>query len=371
MGNYKYLKDNIYYDELYDKFTIQECQYWGKCKEEYEQKIKKELDPKKKLKHHAGKLATELGLYFIKGERYANKFETIHKWMDLDKAKDEKLENAVEPRGIRCLQCSSPEMTCTSRNFMNDSGGKEEVLFMLECDKCNKRRAYWENEKEWERKPTLCPKCHAEMQSSRTRKGEIITTIYSCSQCGNKDTDTFDLGVKEEPIDPNFEMNRKKYCLSQKEGTEYISQKEGMKSVKHLVDGWEEKKKNKALYDAVAKIKKLTIFELQGILDPILEKAGYVKLELEKPELQKDVVLGFSVQDSKSGRSEWDSIHELQKLFKKSLEETNWRLMSDGVNYRLGFLTGRLRGIEGEENLLKLMEKSMSLNTLDKIGKKE
>ncbi|MFA5871425.1 MAG: hypothetical protein WC858_01770 [Parcubacteria group bacterium] len=359
MSDDRYLRDHIYYDELYDKFTIQECQYWGKCKEEYEQKIKTELDPKKKLKHHAGKLATELGLYVIKGERYANKSETIRKWMDRDKAKDEKLENAVEPRGIRCLQCSSPDMICPSRNFMNDPGGKEEVLFMFRCDKCDKRRAYWENGKEWEHKPSLCSKCNAEMQHSSSRKGEIITTVYSCSQCGNKEKDTFDLSVKEEPIDPNFEMNRKKYCLSNKEGSEYISQKEGMESMKHLVDGWEDKKKNKALYDAIAKIKKLTIFELQGLLNPILEKAGYVKLELEKPELQKDVVLGFSVQDSKSGRSEWDSVHELQKLFKKALEGTNWRLMSDGVRYRLGFLQGRLKGVEGEENLRRLIEKNV------------
>lgn len=30
--------------------------------------------------------------------------------------------------------------------------------------------------------------------------------------------------------------------------------------------------------------------------------------------------------------------------------------MSDGVAYRLGFLQGRLRGVEGEENLRKLLE---------------
>jgi hypothetical protein len=117
-----------------------------------------------------------------------------------------------------------------------------------------------------------------------------------------------------------------------------------------------ERKQNKSLYDAIAKIKKLTIFELQKLLDPILEKAGYVKLEFEKPEMQKDVILGFGLQDSKPGRSEWDSVHELQKLLKKALEGTNWRLMSDGVRYRLGFLTGRLRGVEGEENLKKLVK---------------
>lgn len=197
------------------------------------------------------------------------------------------------------------------------------------------------------------------MQYTSSRKGEVITTIYSCPKCGNKETDVFDMTVKEKPIDPNFEMNRKKYCLSDKEGLEYISQKEGMKEIERMMDDVKERKQNKALYDAIAKIKKLTIFELQKLLDPILEKAGYVKLEFEKPDLQKDVMLGFGLQDSKSGRSEWDSVHELQKLFKKALEGTNWRLMSDGVRYRLGFLQGRLKGVEAEEDLRKLVENDL------------
>jgi hypothetical protein len=33
--------------------------------------------------------------------------------------------------------------------------------------------------------------------------------------------------------------------------------------------------------------------------------------------------------------------------------------MSDGVNYRLGFLQGRLRGVEGEEKLRELVERSI------------
>lgn len=68
------------------------------------------------------------------------------------------------------------------------------------------------------------------------------------------------------------------------------------------------------------------------------------------------MILGFSLQDAKSGRGEYESHHELQKLLKDALSPTNWRLMSDGVSYRLGFLQGRLRGIEGEEKLKELLE---------------
>jgi hypothetical protein len=41
----------------------------------------------------------------------------------------------------------------------------------------------------------------------------------------------------------------------------------------------------------------------------------------------------------------------LKKLIKGVLEDTNWRLMSDGVQYRLGILTGRLKAYEREEDL--------------------
>jgi hypothetical protein len=68
------------------------------------------------------------------------------------------------------------------------------------------------------------------------------------------------------------------------------------------------------------------------------------------------VILGFGVQDTKSGRNDRESIYDLQKLLKSALKLTNWRLMSDGVNYHLGYIQGRLRGIEGEEKLRKLIE---------------
>jgi len=44
----------------------------------------------------------------------------------------------------------------------------------------------------------------------------------------------------------------------------------------------------------------------------------------------------------------------LQKLIKSTLEKTNWRLMSEGVYYKLGILSGRLRGYENDEDLLNL-----------------
>lgn len=336
--------------------TIDDCECWdGEVCDAYKKSGEK-FDPEKpKRTLHSG-LVADLVLYFKKGEHYANKEETIQRWMDEARLKDEKVANAIKPEGTRCLGCSRLLVNCISRDLMTDSNGRDGVLFMFECDYCHKRRAFWENGTGWEPKPVLCEKCGSEMSFSSIRKENVIETVYSCSSCHSQKVDNFDLSTKEAAIDPDFEVKRKKYCLSEKEGGEYITGRIQRESICRLHDEIKEREENSDLYEAVAKIKKLTVVDLQFLLDPLLEKAGYTKLEFEKPVLEKDVILGFGLQDAKSGRGDYDSRHDLQRLLKEALSPTNWRPMSDGVTYRLGFLQGRLRGVEGEEVLRRFVE---------------
>lgn len=354
--SYQYLKDHTYYSELYDRMTIDDCECWDSEVYDAYKKSGKKFDPEKPKRVLHGGLVADLALYFKKGEHYANKEETIRKWMSEAQLKDEKVASAIEPKGVRCLGCSRLLTNCISRDLMTNSNNKDEVLFMFECDICHKRRAYWENGNEWKSRLDLCEKCKSETHSESIRKDNTVETTYSCSHCHHQRIDNFDLSVKEESIDHDFEVKRKKYCLSEKEGREYITGRTQRESISRLDDEIKEREKNSDLYEAVSKIKKLTIVELQTLLNPLIEKAGYAKLDFGKPDLRKDVVVEFSLQDAKSGRVEYDSVHNLQKLLKGALSPTNWRLMSDGVSYRLGFLQGRLRGIEGEESLRKLVE---------------
>jgi len=356
MNDYKHLKDRTYYEELYDRLTVDECKRWEAREKEEVKAAKKRVSKKEKLKNDLKvKVVLPTALYFIKGENYRKRSKTIDEWMVRDKARDEKVANAVEPEGIRCLNCSS-HMDCINHDLHTDIDDKKDrVLFFFECPDCHKRRAYWEGGQEWEPSPYPCPKCKTNRVTSRSSKGDIITTVYTCPKCGHKEKDTMDLSEKiEEKIDPNFEADRKKYCMTEKEGMEYI---DAVEKLKHAAELIKDRVQNKDTYNAIAKIKKLTIAELQNLLNPVIEKAGYIKFELGKPEVQRDVVVEFSLQDNKPGRSEYDSAHGLQKLIKNALEDTNWRLMSDGVNYRLGFLSGRLRGVEGEDRLRELVAK--------------
>lgn len=127
--------------------------------------------------------------------------------------------------------------------------------------------------------------------------------------------------------------------------------------LKRLVDSWKEEEKNKELYNRLAKIKKLNIAELKKLLTEIVKKEEYINIEFSDPELEKSIIINFTIQDNKTGRGEYDSRIQLQRILRKALEKTNWRLMSEGVSCRLGILSGRLRGYENEEDLLKLVDK--------------
>lgn len=65
---------------------------------------------------------------------------------------------------------------------------------------------------------------------------------------------------------------------------------------------------------------------------------------------------------SQEKRPEYDSRKTLEKILEKALEDTNWSQMSEGVSYRLGFLSGRIRGYETEEDLQELTKSRMKKN---------
>lgn len=67
------------------------------------------------------------------------------------------------------------------------------------------------------------------------------------------------------------------------------------------------------------------------------------------------VAVPFTTQDEKTEREEYDSRKQLKKLIDKTLEKTNWRPMRDDIRYGVGYLSGRLRCYETEDDLVKLM----------------
>ena len=99
------------------------------------------------------------------------------------------------------------------------------------------------------------------------------------------------------------------------------------------------------------KIKELTVHQVETLLKKETLKEGYAKLSFGEPRMGRDVDIDFKIHD-KTDRTEYDSKKKLKKLLTKTLEWTNWKLMSDGINYRLGILTGRLKTLEKEQDFM-------------------
>jgi len=353
----KYLRDRQEYIDRYDRLTIWRCRNM--------EKTYLSVPPKETLECNGEKVPPEtlrilmgsfidIALYYMAGNAYKEKEETITKWMDEDRRKDNLLENAEQPRLIRCKTCLT-SMDCSSRNLWGDKDDR--VMFFFECPKgCLPHRLVYENGEEYKREPDLCEKCNSEIERKSERQGNIITTTKMCASCGTTETDELNLDREPEPEDPNYEKDKARFCMTDKQGYEFIDGERNREALSKILERDKEKEQHKELYDKVAQLKKLTIPQLKQHVAEALKDEVYSNLIFEQPRMEVIVSVGFTLEDPTT-QHEHDSRMKLQKLFKKSLEKTNWRLMSDGINYRLGVLSGRLRIYEKEEDLVKLIEK--------------
>lgn len=356
-----HLKNKQHYIDLYDRGTV------GQCRSIFSRKIdvdsvrekakEKKLDEAEAIRIIG--VAEKLHIYFLTGDRYMKKEETIRKWMERDEAHDKFEEQATAPEEITCLTCGRLMFVSSQHMDIGYDGKPDRMLFFYDCPLEHiPRRAFYDNGDEFRREKPTCPKCQSELTETDKHTKKKLVTIKHCSKCGYEDKYELELGKKEkepEP-DPDYEKDRVKFCLSEKEGQDFIQAKIQMESAAKFMDEWNEKQKNKEVYDKVANLKKLKILELEELLAPILEKAGYIKLQFKNPEVTRDVVVPFTVYEQRPDREGRASTYELEKLLRKTLKDTNWRLMTDGTSYRLGMLEGRLHGYEREEDLLRLVK---------------
>ncbi|HSX25097.1 MAG TPA: hypothetical protein VLG69_03980 [Candidatus Andersenbacteria bacterium] len=350
LKDYKYLKPDQHYIDLYDSHTIDYCR---SLKQGFVNKTKKVLP---KMNKGWSESLADVAIYFYSGDRAIKKEETISKWMRGDRERDQKLELTEPPPNIFCRMCGEA-MTCESKGLHDAYTFPLQVIFLFRCASCKKGRAIFENGKEWEREKKPCPKCHALLEEKGSNKGRTFTTLYTCLNCPYTEKDEFTLSapIKEKP-DPYFERDRAKFCFSNQQTSDYLEQKITLESLSKSFDELKERDKHKDVYDAAAKLQKLTLDQLEKTLIAVMAKNEYVKLELGAPEVDQYVIIPFTVRDAKPNREARSSELDLQRLLRKTLEPTSWRLMNEGVSYRLGILSGKLKGYEREEDLVRLVE---------------
>lgn len=362
----KYLKDRKYYENLYDRYTVEECRSLEKRFTPDEEDLKKEIkdangnEITREEKLGQFNRMQLVALYFLKGEKYVNREKTINEWMDRDKKRDEYFESAKPPALVRCVECITPmEVELKSLDLGLET--PDRILFIFRCPSCRKGKGIYDNGEEYKHEDP-CPRCNTNMIKTHERKEHTIKTTYSCPFCKHEYFDSYTLTVetekKQNPDDEKqLAADKLRFCMSETEGQKYEDEKVRLESLKDVVDKIKEREENKDLYDKVNKIQKITIGEAKKMLGEEFVKNNFIDFNFEKPEIGRHVFVSFSTVDDKKGREEYDSKQELKRIIKNVLENTNWRLSSDGIQYRIGFLSGRLRVYETEKELIDLYKK--------------
>ncbi len=366
----QYLKSEQHYIDRYDLHTIEECLDTVKMFQDIYQKSLvseelKDLSQEEKLKD--ANIMLHRTLFVIKGKRYEKRQETIQKWIDEDKLKQDKQDYTPIPKGIVCPLCSGSMAFNSSKHLdYTDDNSVMRMMFLFKCSKCKKQQWIYDDGEIRVSKPDLCPKCKKELDVSGSRKGKVITTLYKCRNCDYSKKDILDLTKsdeehkkwqeeqkkKEEEGKKLLETYRQEFCLSEKDGIEHVETLEALE-VGHEVYEEEKQKYDDNAYQVAVNLKRLKVLDLEKLLTEQLEKETFVKFTLDKPDMGRFVTIPFTVLDANSTRQQNISQDTLKKLIKTTLEDTNWRL-SDGIYYRLGYLSGTLKAYEQEEDLLEL-----------------
>jgi DNA-directed RNA polymerase subunit RPC12/RpoP len=366
-----YLNNEQHYIDRYDIHTIEECLDTLKMFQDIYQKSRESEDLKHLTQEDILKdtnLMLHRTFFVIKGKRYEKKRETIQKWMEEDKLKQDKQDYTPTPEGIFCPLCNGSMYFNSSKHldYTYDSPVMR-MMFLFKCSKCDKQQWVYDDGEIRVSDPDLCPKCNQELNVTGSRKGKVITTLYKCQNCDYSKKDILDLVKSDEEHKKWQEEQKKKeekdkellakyraeFCLSDEEGAKYIETLEALE-VGHEVYEEERQKYDDKAYQVAVNLKRLTVLEIEKLLSEKLEKEKYVKFTLDKPDMGRFVTIPFSVLDANSTRNPNISESTLKKLLKDTLEDTNWRLMSDGIHYRLGYLSGTLKAYEQEEDLLEL-----------------
>jgi len=368
---YTHLKERQYYEDLYDRMTVDDARrhmvYYDDFYSEFEKKL-----PKGEKVDKPGN-AFLLNVFYMETvgneliRRYEKRESTISECIARDETKDDQIASARLTEEPYCHHCGNQGLRIIDKSLMHrgekyDIDDPEEVLIMLKSPHCEKNSAFWEDGTAWKVKSRLCPKCNSEVTHKTTKTKKAITITYICTKCKHNFKDKMDLSDKKEKPDPDFDKDRAHFCLEDKEFRDRLfKMREDFRGMAELGKKFKEREDNKHIYDAVKEMKKPKIAELVPLLSPVLEKAGYIEFHLDKPEMGRDVYVGFSCLDNKSDRDDYDSRKTLKKLVDSALSDTNWRLMSNGISYRLGYLNGRVKAYEGEEALKDLVIKSGKL----------
>lgn len=338
----KNLKSDEEYVERYNRITISVLK-------RHEASIEKA----KKLLPFAMDEPPNLGYLKIKYEFQKDKANCIEGWKSEDIALDQLIAAHIPTFPVSCHSCDQ-EMQLNTY-YLKENNTK--VIYVYSCvNKHFPMRMFYQNGKEHFITPSKCPKCNGELLLGDKETKTSLTFTEECTTCNYTNSRTIKLN-KETKI---TQKDLLKYCKLTEEETKLAENFiRDLQSTEDFLRWWEENEKMKSEKEEfnVDNIQTMKITDLEKELSEVILANDYTKFQFGTPDLSKFLSVQFSLQDPTS-RNEKESINLLRRLIKSKTLQTNWRLMSDGITFRLGFLTGKLRAFEDEEDLIKLAKQA-------------
>jgi hypothetical protein len=236
-----YLREQRYYEDIYDRVTVDECRRLESTFALLRKEAKESEDTGTTLAEREAALdwLDYLRLYFVKGNRWTAKAEAVRRMMDKDRSRDAALLHARPPANITCSRCPKRmELVLTQLETSLDT---EPVVFYFRCNLCRITRAVFEGGAEYREPPQTCTQCRAAVTTTYEREGNKVATTDTCHSCGRVAISMLDLDEALTRVDDGFANDRERFCLSKEEGEEYQEEKANLANIRTMVKEWEER----------------------------------------------------------------------------------------------------------------------------------
>lgn len=357
----KYRKTDQEYIEDYDKQTVQilkglETELGDSiyCKNPFENLPAKDKVPGWDWDISTNKYNVMSHYYRTAVRRAQEKERTILQNKLVDEHKDQLIRETVAPRNIKCDQCGT-DMFHEGHIFKEDD---TLLLFVFSCPNKHapKKILYPDGVRKWIIPVSKCEKCGGKLASEKVETTNYIKFKDTCEDCGDESIMEFDLT----PDPPITDEERKKYCDIWKNSRTFEQDLEAITDFMKLHKESEKLKKEREELKVDA-VEQVNLPKLEDRLLKLSEELSYAKFKFDSHSTERFLSVSFSLQDP-TDRLEKESCKIITDAIKQSLFMTNWRLFSEGIDYRLGLLSGRLRAYEGEEGLMKIAREIFEKN---------
>jgi hypothetical protein len=334
MSPAKFRKSDQYYEDEYDRLTIELMKQRLKEWEDKLQLITEEASFNKQL-IIADIDINEFGTHFAQ-----NKRENIQQLIANDELKDRLVAGTPVPPPPYCTVCDN-YMKFFDYDFIDD---KPAIHFIFSCGNGTKHNAILEaNGSTLAIQEKYCPYCNGAIKTKVKRAKYKITATDSCTACTWSSSTELDTKPKQQQLLPIPDEERKIYCTDFKNRRGFLHDLQKLAALSDHIE----------IKHDLSKIQLLKVAELDKRLSEALQRNQFSKLQFEPPKVTGFITIRFSVLDT-SERTAQQSTKALKRIISGALSLTNWRLMTTEITYRLGYLTGQLKGVDQKEDLLKI-----------------